>query len=130
MDAPSDSQKVCEQIVLLRHMLFLTPQGIIKETMYTPFAERTVLPTQLVLPDYLEGHRRSSILLQLYKSFLGPMFNIQFAEVDYSLRWRSCHQCFNDARRYRSHLLKRFIWCFLLRRFFSTMVYPTLPIST
>ena len=66
MDTPEVSQHVCECMIPLRHVLFLTPHGRSKETMSIPFVERTVLPTRLVLPDDLEGHRQSSIILQLH----------------------------------------------------------------
>ena len=57
MDDPAVSQHVCERIIPLRHVLFLTPHGRIKDTISLPFAERTLLPTRLVLPDDLSEHR-------------------------------------------------------------------------
>ena len=69
MDAPAVSQHVRDSMIPLRHVLFLMPHGISKETMSIPFVERTVLKTLLVLPDDLAGHRQSSIILQLHTSF-------------------------------------------------------------
>ena len=69
MDAPAMSQHVHERMIPLHHVLFLTPHGKSKEKMSIPFTERTVLPTQLVLPDDLAGNKQSSIILQLHTPF-------------------------------------------------------------
>ena len=46
MDDPEVSQHVCEHMIPLCHVLFLTPHGRSKVTMSTPFTERAVLPTR------------------------------------------------------------------------------------
>ena len=69
IDALSVYQHVSWCMIPLRHVLFLMPHGISKETMSIPFAERTVLPTQLVLLDDLAEQRKSSILTQLHTPF-------------------------------------------------------------
>ena len=66
MDDLTVSQHVCERIIPLRHVLFLTPNVRNKNTMYIPITERAVLPTRLVFLDYLEEHRKTSILTQLH----------------------------------------------------------------
>ena len=53
MDAPKVFQHINERMNPLCQVLFLTPHGIIKDTMYIPFSERTALPTWFVLPDIL-----------------------------------------------------------------------------
>ena len=69
MDAPEVYQHICESIILIRHVLFLTPHGRSKDTISIPFAEQTVLPTRLVLLDDLSGHRQSSILIKIHTPF-------------------------------------------------------------
>ena len=69
MDAPAVSKHVCERMIPLRHVFYLMPRGRRKETMSIPFAERTVLTTEVVLPDDLAEHKKSYILLQLYTQF-------------------------------------------------------------
>ena len=64
MDDPELSQHVCESTIKIRPVIFMTPHGRSKETMSIPFIKQTVLPTRLVIPDDLAGHRQSFIIIQ------------------------------------------------------------------
>ena len=53
-----------------------------------------------------------------------PIFYIQFTEVNWFLKYQSCHKCLNDVGHNRSHLIKRFSWCCFLCRFGQRWLIP------
>ena len=69
MDDMAVFQHVRDHMIPLHYVLFLTPHGRSKETMFIPFAEWLLLPAWLVLTDDLAEHTKSSILLQLHTPF-------------------------------------------------------------